>query len=85
MNRTLFPSEHNFHPVQFPPDYLGQGEEHQIETRIQGFVESLKVQIALFLSDDLLLLLLLGFSSRIFLVHACPIFSGFLCLTCDRS
>lgn len=43
MNRALFPSETGLHAVQFPPNYLGESEEYQIEKRIDGFVTSLKV------------------------------------------
>lgn len=43
MNRALFPSDAAYHAVQFPPNYLGASEESQIERRIDGFVESLKV------------------------------------------
>ncbi|KAL1967635.1 hypothetical protein VTN77DRAFT_2892 [Rasamsonia byssochlamydoides] len=42
MNRALFPSETGLHAVQFPPNYLGESEEYQIEKRIDGFVKSLK-------------------------------------------
>lgn len=43
LNRALFPTETAFHPVQLPPNYLGESEESQIEYRIDGFVSSLKV------------------------------------------
>lgn len=43
INRALFPSELAYHAVAFPPDYLGASEESQIENRIDGFVQSLKV------------------------------------------
>ncbi|KAG2416079.1 hypothetical protein HFD88_007271 [Aspergillus terreus] len=42
INRALFPSDPAFHPVQFPPNFLGASEELQIERRIDGFVQSLK-------------------------------------------
>ncbi|KAF9893994.1 hypothetical protein FE257_008965 [Aspergillus nanangensis] len=42
INRTLFPAETTFHPVQFPPNFLGASEESQIEHRINGFVKSLQ-------------------------------------------
>ncbi|KAE8396240.1 tRNA A64-2'-O-ribosylphosphate transferase [Aspergillus alliaceus] len=42
INRALFPSDTAYHPVQFPPNFLGASEESQIEHRIDGFVESLK-------------------------------------------
>ncbi|CAL5872012.1 uncharacterized protein PFLUO_LOCUS6269 [Penicillium psychrofluorescens] len=41
LNRALFPSETAYHPVQLPPNYLGVSEESQIESRIDGFVDSL--------------------------------------------
>lgn len=43
LNRALFPTETAFHPVQLPPNFLGESEESQIEGRIDGFVSSLKV------------------------------------------
>lgn len=43
MNRALFPSDSTYHAVQLPPSYLGASEESQIEQRVDGFVESLKV------------------------------------------
>jgi hypothetical protein len=43
LNRALFPSETAYHAVALPPDYLGASEEAQIESRIEGFVYSLKV------------------------------------------
>ena len=43
LNRALFPDQPTYHPVQLPPNYLGQSEESQIENRIDGFVHSLKV------------------------------------------
>lgn len=43
MNRALFPEETEYHAVQLPPNYLGESEESQIEHRIDGFVNSLKV------------------------------------------
>ncbi|KAJ5665562.1 uncharacterized protein N7477_008010 [Penicillium maclennaniae] len=42
INRSLFPTETDFHPVQLPPNFLGESEESQIESRIDGFVSSLK-------------------------------------------
>ncbi|KAI9036475.1 initiator tRNA phosphoribosyl transferase family protein [Aspergillus affinis] len=42
INRTLFPSDTAYHPVQFPPNFLGESEESQIEKRIDGFIKSLK-------------------------------------------
>ncbi|KAJ5149282.1 hypothetical protein N7448_000860 [Penicillium atrosanguineum] len=42
INRALFPTQTDFHPVQLPPNFLGESEESQIETRIDGFVSSLK-------------------------------------------
>ncbi|KAL4888786.1 tRNA A64-2'-O-ribosylphosphate transferase [Aspergillus ambiguus] len=42
LNRALFPSASAFHPVQFPPNFLGASEESQIEHRIDAFVQSLK-------------------------------------------
>lgn len=45
LNRALFPEETAFHPVQLPPNYLGESEESQIEYRIDGFVSSLKVRL----------------------------------------
>ncbi|OQD73501.1 hypothetical protein PENDEC_c015G01825 [Penicillium decumbens] len=42
INRALFPTESAFHPVQLPPNFLGESEESQIENRIDGFVSSLK-------------------------------------------
>lgn len=44
LNRALFPTETDYHPVQLPPNYLGKSEESQIESRIDGFVSSLKVR-----------------------------------------
>ncbi|THC90299.1 hypothetical protein EYZ11_010234 [Aspergillus tanneri] len=41
INRALFPSDSAYHPVQFPPNFLGASEESQIERRIDGFVKSL--------------------------------------------
>lgn len=43
MNRALFPAETAYHAVKFPPEYLPASEESQIEKRIDGFVQSLKV------------------------------------------
>ena len=43
INRTLFPSDTAYHPVQFPPNFLGASEEAQIENRIEGFMKSLQV------------------------------------------
>lgn len=43
MNRSLFPETTEYHPVRLPPNYLGESEESQIENRIDGFVQSLKV------------------------------------------
>lgn len=45
LNRALFPSATEYHPVRLPPDYLGASEEAQIESRIEGFVHSLKVRM----------------------------------------
>ncbi|OQD80200.1 hypothetical protein PENANT_c038G01827 [Penicillium antarcticum] len=42
LNRALFPSETAYHAVPLPPNYLGASEEAQIESRIEGFVNSLK-------------------------------------------
>ncbi|KAE8354832.1 tRNA A64-2'-O-ribosylphosphate transferase [Aspergillus coremiiformis] len=42
INRALFPSDIAYHPVQFPPNFLGASEESQIEHRVDGFVKSLK-------------------------------------------
>ncbi|KAJ5191224.1 uncharacterized protein N7498_010209 [Penicillium cinerascens] len=42
INRALFPTETAFHSVQLPPKFLGESEESQIETRLDGFVSSLK-------------------------------------------
>ncbi|EED18096.1 tRNA a64-2'-o-ribosylphosphate transferase [Talaromyces stipitatus ATCC 10500] len=42
LNRALFPSEPAYHPVQFPPSFLGASEEAQIEKRIDGFVRTFK-------------------------------------------
>ncbi|KAJ5576042.1 hypothetical protein N7535_002968 [Penicillium sp. DV-2018c] len=42
LNRALFPSETAYHPVQLPPNFLGDSEEAQIANRIDGFVHSLK-------------------------------------------
>ncbi|KAJ5947438.1 hypothetical protein N7466_000453 [Penicillium verhagenii] len=42
LNRALFPTETTYHTVQLPPNYLGKSEESQIESRIDGFVHSLK-------------------------------------------
>jgi hypothetical protein len=44
INRALFPTETAFHPVQLPPNFLGESEESQIESRIDGFVSALKVR-----------------------------------------
>ncbi|KAJ5134119.1 hypothetical protein N7526_005484 [Penicillium atrosanguineum] len=44
INRALFPTQTDFHPVQLPPNFLGESEESQIETRIDGFVSSLKLR-----------------------------------------
>src|SRR3954453_8229738 len=44
LNRALFPSETAYHAVALPPNYLGASEEAQIESRIEGFVHSLKVR-----------------------------------------
>lgn len=46
MNRALFPLETAYHTVQLPPNYLGASEESQIERRIDGFVQSLKVSFS---------------------------------------
>lgn len=43
MNRVLFPEKSEYHAVRLPPNYLGESEESQIEDRIDGFVDSLKV------------------------------------------
>jgi tRNA A64-2'-O-ribosylphosphate transferase len=43
INRALFPTQSAYHPVQFPPNFLGASEEAQIEDRIDGFVKSFKV------------------------------------------
>lgn len=43
LNRALFPADTAYHPVQFPPNFLGSSEESQIEQRIEAFVTSLKV------------------------------------------
>ncbi|EFR00763.1 tRNA '-O-ribosylphosphate transferase [Nannizzia gypsea CBS 118893] len=42
MNRTLYPDKPTFHAVQFAPSYLGESEESQIESKVNGFVESFK-------------------------------------------
>lgn len=47
INRALFPSDTAYHAVNFPPNYLGASEESQIERRIDGFVKSLEVTLAL--------------------------------------
>lgn len=47
INRALFPSDTAYHAVNFPPNYLGASEESQIERRIDGFVKSLEVPLAL--------------------------------------
>jgi tRNA A64-2'-O-ribosylphosphate transferase len=47
LNRALFPTESALHPVQFPPNFLTASEEAQIEQRIDGFVDSLKVGLTL--------------------------------------
>lgn len=43
INRTLFPEASAFHEISFPPEFLPKSEESQIESRIDGFVQSLKV------------------------------------------
>lgn len=43
MNRALFPDHVAYHKVQFPPNFLGGSEESEIERRIDGFVDALKV------------------------------------------
>lgn len=48
INRALFPSDTAYHPVQFPPNFLGASEESQIEHRVDGFVKSLKVTFSYF-------------------------------------
>lgn len=45
LNRALFPTETEYHPVCLPPNYLGESEESQIESRIDNFVASLKVRM----------------------------------------
>ncbi|CAG8931832.1 unnamed protein product [Penicillium salamii] len=44
LNRALFPSQTAYHPVQLPPNFLGESEEAQIESRIDKFVYSLKTR-----------------------------------------
>lgn len=46
MNRTLFPDKPAYHAVQFAPAYLGESEESQIESKIDGFRESFRVSIS---------------------------------------
>ncbi|RAL15858.1 initiator tRNA phosphoribosyl transferase family protein [Aspergillus homomorphus CBS 101889] len=41
LNRALFPDEPAMHSVQFPPNFLPESEESQIERRIDSFVKSL--------------------------------------------
>lgn len=43
LNRALFPAQTDYHAVRFPPEFLGKSEESQIEMRLDGFVDSLKV------------------------------------------
>lgn len=43
INRTLFPEAKASHAISFPPEFLPESEESQIEGRIDGFVQSLKV------------------------------------------
>lgn len=50
INRALFPSDTAYHPVQFPPNFLGASEESQIEHRIDDFVKSLKVNFPIFVN-----------------------------------
>lgn len=45
VNRALFPSETDYHAVEFPPEYLPASEESQIENRIDSFVQSLMVPL----------------------------------------
>ncbi|OKL64475.1 hypothetical protein UA08_00294 [Talaromyces atroroseus] len=42
INRALFPTQSAYHPVQFPPNFLGASEEAQIENRIDSFVKTFK-------------------------------------------
>lgn len=44
LNRALFPTQTAYHAVQLPPNYLGESEESQIASRIDGFVHSLQVR-----------------------------------------
>ena len=43
LNRALFPERKEYHAVRLPPNYLGESEESQIASRIDGFVHSLQV------------------------------------------
>ncbi|MCJ1405776.1 hypothetical protein MMC11_009006 [Xylographa trunciseda] len=43
MNRLLFPDEVKCHELRTPPSVVGQSEHSQIEARLNGFLESLKV------------------------------------------
>ncbi|KAJ5495160.1 hypothetical protein N7539_000276 [Penicillium diatomitis] len=42
LNRALFPEQEEYHCVNLPPNYLGESEESQIASRIDGFVHSLQ-------------------------------------------
>ncbi|EPS34646.1 hypothetical protein PDE_09610 [Penicillium oxalicum 114-2] len=42
LNRALFPERKEYHAVRLPPNYLGESEESQIASRIDGFVHSLQ-------------------------------------------
>lgn len=53
LNRALFPSQTAYHPVRLPPNYLGESEEVQIETRIETFVHSLKVRNEIYTAPHL--------------------------------
>ena len=44
MNRLLFPDELESHVLRTPPSVVGLSEHSQIEARLDGFLESLKVR-----------------------------------------
>jgi tRNA A64-2'-O-ribosylphosphate transferase len=44
MNRLLFPEILASHVLHTPPEVVGQSEHIQIEDRLEGFVENLRVR-----------------------------------------
>ena len=43
INRLLFQERHDSHKLRIPPEAVGASEHAQIESRINGFVEEIKV------------------------------------------